>query len=34
MLWYCKFKWHSRTTVEALRHRILEQDLGSAGRSI
>jgi len=26
MLWYCKFKWHSHTTVETLRCRILEQD--------
>jgi hypothetical protein len=26
MLWYCKFKWHRHTTVEALRRRILEQD--------
>ena len=29
MLWYCKFKWHSHTTVETLRRRILEQE--SAG---
>jgi hypothetical protein len=29
MLWYCKYKWHPNTTVEALRSRILEQD--SAG---
>lgn len=26
MLWYCRYKWHSNTTVEALRSRILEQD--------
>jgi hypothetical protein len=26
MLWYCKFKWHPKTTAEALRRRILEQD--------
>ena len=26
MLWYCKYKWHPNTTVEALRKRILEQD--------
>ena len=29
MLWYCRYRWHSNTTVEALRRRILEQD--SAG---
>jgi hypothetical protein len=29
MLWYCKFKWHSHTTVETWRRRILEQE--SAG---
>jgi len=26
MLWYCRYKWHSSTTGEALRRRILEQD--------
>lgn len=26
MMWYCKFKWHPKTTAEALRRRILEQD--------
>ena len=26
MLWYCKYKWHPNTTVEALRKRILEQN--------
>jgi hypothetical protein len=32
MLWYCKYKWHQNTTVDALRSRILEQDAAGTNK--
>ena len=25
MLWYCRFKWHSNTTAQQVRQRVLQQ---------
>ena len=25
MLWYCRFRWHSHTTAQQVRRRVLEQ---------